>query len=344
MLELKNICFSAKGETGGVEILRNVDLTIPNGKFIVITGPNGGGKSTLAKVIMGVEKPTEGRIFLNGEDITDLSVTERARKGISYGFQAPPRFKGMKVNKVLIPLPDEEKVCPVCGTQMERIGEEYVRRELVFIPATCEINEYYTETYGCPSCKEGKGDTEAAVFAKSQAPDALICKSPASSSTVAWTMYQKYANGMPLYRQEKDWKQYGAAISRTTLANWIIYCAEHYFQPVYHYLHRLLLKRQFAMADETRIQVLNEPERRAETQSFMWLFRSGEDGLPVIILYGYTPTRSGDNAAEFLQGFQGYLEADGYQGYNKVPGIRRCSCWSHYSRSIVIPVIPKKAT
>ena len=101
MLELKNICFSAKGETGGVEILRNVDLTIPNGKFIVITGPNGGGKSTLAKVIMGVEKPTEGRIFLNGEDITDLSVTERARKGISYGFQAPPRFKGMKVSDLL---------------------------------------------------------------------------------------------------------------------------------------------------------------------------------------------------------------------------------------------------
>ena len=101
MLELKNICFSAKGETGGVEILRNVDLTIPNGKFIVITGPNGGGKSTLAKVIMGVEKPTEGRIFLNGEDITDRSVTERARKGISYGFQAPPRFKGMKVSDLL---------------------------------------------------------------------------------------------------------------------------------------------------------------------------------------------------------------------------------------------------
>ena len=101
MLELKNICFSAKGETGGVEILRNVDLTIPNGKFIVITGPNGGGKSTLAKVIMGVEKPTEGRIFLNGEDITDLSVTERARKGVSYGFQAPPRFKGMKVSDLL---------------------------------------------------------------------------------------------------------------------------------------------------------------------------------------------------------------------------------------------------
>ena len=101
MLELKNISFSARGESNDVEILRNIDLTIPNGRFIVITGPNGGGKSTLAKVIMGIEKPTEGRILLDGEDITDLGVTERAKRGISYGFQAPPRFKGMKVSDLL---------------------------------------------------------------------------------------------------------------------------------------------------------------------------------------------------------------------------------------------------
>ena len=69
------------------------------------------------------------------------------------------------------------------------------------------------------------------------------------------------------------------------------------------------------MADETRVQVLKEPGRSAESQSFMWLYRTGEDGLPVILLYGYTPTRSGDNAADFLDGFQGYLETDGYQGY-----------------------------
>lgn len=79
---------------------------------------------------------------------------------------------------------------------------------------------------------------------------------------------------------------------------------------MYDYFHRELLKRSFAMADEIRVQVLNEPERRAESQSFMWLFRSGEDGLPTIILYGYCPTKSGDNAAEFLKGYQGYLGTD----------------------------------
>ena len=249
-------------------------------------------------------------------------------------------FKGLKVHKEVIPLDEEDKVCPVCGSPMERIGEEYVRRELVFTPAKCEVYEYYTESYGCPDCKEGKGDTEKSVIVKSKVPPALIGKGPASSSTVAWTIYQKYANGMPLYRQEKDWKEYGAAVSRTTLANWIIYSAGHYFRPLYDYFHRQLLLREFLMADETRVQVLREPGRSAESQSFMWLYRTGEDGLPVILLYGYTPTRSGDNAADFLDGFQGYLETDGYQGYNKVSGIKRCSCWAHIRRYFV-DAIPK---
>ena len=94
------------------------------------------------------------------------------------------------------------------------------------------------------------------------------------------------------------------------------------------------------MADETRVQVLKEPGRSAESQSFMWLFRTGEDGQPAILLYGYTPTRSGNNAADFLDGFQGYLETDGYQGCNKVSGIKRCSCWAHIRRYFV-DAIPK---
>ena len=89
---------------------------------------------------------------------------------------------------------------------MVLIGEEYVRRELEFIPATCKVIEYYSQSYGCPSCKEGLGDTERPVIAKSQVPKALVGKGPATASAVAWTMYQKYANGLPLYRQEKDWK------------------------------------------------------------------------------------------------------------------------------------------
>jgi len=95
---------------------------------------------------------------------------------------------------------------------------------------------------------------------------------------------------------------------------------------MYDYFHRELLKRCFAMANEIWIQVLQEEERRARTPSFMWLFRSGEDGLPAMILYGYSSARGGGHAREFLKGYSGYLETDGYQGYNGLPNIKRCSC------------------
>ena len=132
----------------------------------------------------------------------------------------------------------------------------------------------------------------------------------------------------------------GVPLSRATLANWIIYCAENYLRHVYDYFHRQLRMRKYLMADETRVQVLNEPGRNPETDSWMWLFRSGEDGLPPILLYHYTETRTKFHAASFLQGFSGYLETDGYQGYNNLPDIKRCSCWAHVRRYFT-DAIPK---
>lgn len=101
MLELKNICYSVVGEDGNKKtILDNVSLKLSEG-FTVITGPNGSGKSTIAKIIMGIIKPDSGKIFLDGEDITDMSVTDRARRGVSFAFQQPVRFKGIKVKDLI---------------------------------------------------------------------------------------------------------------------------------------------------------------------------------------------------------------------------------------------------
>ena len=97
MLELKNISFTVEDNT---EIIKDISLKIDNG-FTAITGPNGGGKSTLAKIIAGIVKPTGGQIILDGEDITDLSITDRANKGISFAFQQPVRFKGLTVKDLL---------------------------------------------------------------------------------------------------------------------------------------------------------------------------------------------------------------------------------------------------
>ena len=102
MLELRNVSFTVPEQTGkDKEIVKNVSLKIDDGKLVVITGPNGGGKSTLAKLIMGIEQPTSGKILFNGEDITALSVTDRAKKGISFAFQQPVKFKGLKVLDLL---------------------------------------------------------------------------------------------------------------------------------------------------------------------------------------------------------------------------------------------------
>ena len=101
MLELKNLTRTVSSETGPMDILKDVSLTIEDKKFVVITGPNGGGKTTLAKVIMGLVPVNAGHIIWNGEDVTELSIAERARKGISYAFQQPPRFKGIKVRDLL---------------------------------------------------------------------------------------------------------------------------------------------------------------------------------------------------------------------------------------------------
>lgn len=101
MLELKNLSFSVDDGGSQKEILRNLNLSVDNGKFVVITGPNGSGKSTLARIIMGIEKPTKGQILFDGQDITELGITERAKRGISFAFQQPVRFKGIRVIDLL---------------------------------------------------------------------------------------------------------------------------------------------------------------------------------------------------------------------------------------------------
>ena len=239
-------------------------------------------------------------------------------------------FKGLKVvDEPPIELTEEEQYCGECGTKLIPMAPKLVREVVKYIPAKLELHRIYVQTYYCPECKE-KGDKNTIVTAK--APDALIPHSYASESVLSHGIYQKFVNAVPLYRQEKDWEQMGAFLSRGTLGRWIKICSDEYFVPVYEYFHRLLLGRKFAMADETRLQVLKEPERNPETDSFMWLFRSGEDGLPPIILYRYTETRAKFNAEEFLRGFKGYLMTDGYQGYNNLPDIVREACWAHIRR------------
>lgn len=246
------------------------------------------------------------------------------------------RFKGIPVIREYLDLPDSEKVCPDCQTALVKIGEEFVRRELTFVPAKLKVVEYYSINYSCPKCNEYR----TPIIAKGKDGRSHMLHGMASAGTIAWVMYQKFCNSLPFYRQEKDWKQYGVAITRATMANWVIRNADEFFRPMYDYFQRKLLERKFLMADETPLQVLHEEGRRAQTKSYMWLFRTGEDGEYPIILYHYSKTRAGDNAVNFLEGFKGYLMCDGYSGYNKVPDARRTACYAHIRRYLT-DAIPK---
>ncbi len=133
MLELKNVCFEIESEKGKVKIINDISLTLEDGKFVVITGPNGSGKSTLAKLIMGIEKPTSGQILLDGVDVTNMSINERANLGIGYAFQQPPRFKGMTVRALLSLAHGSELPEHECCTYLTNVGlcsKDYLNREV----------------------------------------------------------------------------------------------------------------------------------------------------------------------------------------------------------------------
>ncbi|MBO4339259.1 MAG: ATP-binding cassette domain-containing protein [Clostridiales bacterium] len=133
MLELKNLSFDVPNENGQKEIIKNVSLKIDDGKLIVITGPNGGGKSTLARLIAGIEKPTDGRIFLDGNDITEKSITDRANLGISFAFQQPVRFKGIEVVDLLrLAAKKDLSIADACE-YLSKVGlcaKDYINREV----------------------------------------------------------------------------------------------------------------------------------------------------------------------------------------------------------------------
>ena len=133
MLELKHISYRVSTPEGDMDIIKDISITIPDHRLMVFTGPNGGGKTTLAKIIMGLVQPTSGQIFYNGEDITGLSITERAKKGISYGFQQPPRFKGITVHDLLLAAGEEKLSKDRCCAYLTKVGlcaNDYLDREV----------------------------------------------------------------------------------------------------------------------------------------------------------------------------------------------------------------------
>lgn len=235
---------------------------------------------------------------------------------------------------------DPETSCPACGEQLHEMSKE-IRKELKVIPAQVVVTEHVRYVYSCRNCQ--KNDTTTPVITAPM-PVPVIKNSLASPSLIAYIMARKYVEAVPLYRQEQQIHRDGIQLSRQTMANWMIKSAEAWLKPLYDRMHEHLVKKEVLHADETVVEVLCEPGRPATSDSYMWMYRTSGDSVP-IVLYDYREGRSGKYPKEFLEGFKGYLHTDGYAGYHKVPDITLVGCWAHARRKYdeAITSLPKNS-
>ena len=226
-------------------------------------------------------------------------------------------------------LPENERICAACGSELIEIGKD-VRWTLQMKPAEFWVREDVYYTYACKSCEQETGEANIVKAAKEPA---LLPGSFASAEAVAYLAAQKFVMYSPLYRLEQEFNRQGLKLSRQTMANWLLNVSEKWLRPVYDTLHEQLCREPVLHADETTLQVLKEPGRSSTSKSYMWLYRTSGCAKQAIVLYEYQPTRKAEHAEYFLQGFSGWLHADGYQGYHKLPGnIRVVGCWAHARR------------
>lgn len=261
-----------------------------------------------------------------------VPVTAHARKAKRTKAELT---EGLKHQKVLCELPEEEQICAKCGTKMTPIGEKYVRTELIIVPAKISVIDYYVATYKCVHCEKEVGES---YIEQAKTPVPVMKKSMAAASTVAYVMQEKFQKGVPLYRQEEYWKGQCVDLHRNTMANWIIRSSR-WFIPLWDAFRNELLRCDIVNADETDCHVLKEDGRESKQMSKMWVFCSPEKN---IALYQYRPSRKGQVAKEMLEGFSGYLQTDGYSGYNAVEDVTHVGCWAHARRKWVDCFVDKK--
>ena len=255
-----------------------------------------------------------------------VEVEKHYRKKRSATDRLP---EDLPVEVIEYTLPEGEQVCCECGSKLHIMGHES-RRELKIIPAQATIVEHQRAVYSCRCCDT---TNDHVPIRKAEMPKPVISGSFASPEAVAHIAAQKFVMSVPLYRQEQEFQRSSILLSRQTMSNWLLRCAEDWLEPVYERMKALLLEREVLHADETTLQVLREPGKTAQSKSYMWLYRSSGDTEHPIVLYEYQPSRKAEHPARFLDGWSGYLHADGYEGYHRLlEGITVVGCWAHLRR------------
>ena len=253
-------------------------------------------------------------------------VTYKRRKSMGKREQ---QLADLPLEEIDYELSAEEAVCPGCAEALHKIGAD-TSQEIKIIPAQVVLVKHNRAKYACRNCSRNEISTSilTAPMPKSAFPNSL-----ASPTAVAYIMSQKFVEGLPLYRQEASLQRLGFELSRQTMANWMLAGAD-WLEQILRRMKAKLLERDILHADETPLQVLKEEGRKAQTTSYMWLYRSGRDGPPVV-LYDYQQTRAAEHPRRYLEGFRGYLHVDGYKVYEKLPGITLVGCFAHARRNFV---------
>lgn len=273
-------------------------------------------------------------IFDEAENNNDPKVIEPTIEEITYKRNKPSTTVGKKDNlanleRVVIEhkLNDLELVCKNCSSQLIEIGRKSSKEILQYIPAKVYIEEHITYSYACKSCEANE---DKANIITTDSPKTLLHKSMSSNELLSHVINLKYQHAMPLYRQENYFKMLGVNLSRQTLSNWIIGSANE-LEVVYNLMKDKLIESSYVQADETTVQVIENNGKESKSKKYMWLYKTGSCVNP-IILYDYQKTRAGSCPREFLKNFSGYLQTDGYAGYNNVSNIKRLYCLAHIRR------------
>lgn len=279
--------------------------------------------------------PGQGELFNEAEAEVEQSAPKQAeQETIEYTRNKPKRKalpKDLPREVVIHDLADEDKVCACCHGELHKIGEDKSEK-LEFIPAQVKVIEHVRPKYACRACEK---DGISNSIKQAPLPNSVIPKGYATPSLLSQIVTSKYQYGLPLYRQEAMFKQYGVELSRQTMADWIIKTAK-LLEPLVERWRELLLQQSVIQADETTLKVVKEDK----STCYMWLYCTGADSpattingsdIPHIVLYDYQNSRAGRCAVDYLEGYSGYLHVDGYVGYEQTQA-PLVGCWAHARR------------
>lgn len=294
------------------------------------------------------EQTSNGQLslFNEAESNADLTAPEPGITEVKAHYRKKTRLitdrlpEDLPVEVINHELPEEDRICPDCGSRLHVMGHE-TREELKIIPAKAVIVRHVRHVYACRHCEERS--TNVPII-KVDMPNPVIKGGFASPEAVAHIAVQKFVMGSPLYRQEQEWGQNGILLSRQTMSNWLIKACEDWLEPIYAELKHRLCAHEVLHADETTLQVLKEDGKPAQSKSYMWHYRTSGEATHQIVLYDYQPDRKAAHPEAFLKDFKGWLHADGYDGYHRLPNtICVVGCWAHLRRKFdeALQTLPK---